>query len=164
MSDGATKALITPRRDEHPLAPDPHRQIAVLPRDETLLRELAAAQRHAPGHVARAHRPERGSGERAASWTIFPPTSVRTARPVRVRPAKGVLRLFEKNAAGSTVHGAATSSTVTSAGAPGRSVPPPSGSRNTAAGTVLMRRSSSGSDSTLPSTSSVCPMPNAVSS
>src|SRR2546427_11515434 len=121
-----------------------HGQIAVLPGDETPLGELAAAQRHAPGHVARAHRPARASGERAASWTIFPPTSVRTARPVRVRPAKGVLRLFEKNAAGSTVHGAATSSTVTSAGAPGRSVPPPSGSRDTAAGTAVMRRSSPG--------------------
>src|SRR5438876_361512 len=59
-----------------------------------------------------------------------PPTSVRTARPVRARPAKGVFRLFEKNVVGSTVQRAVISSTTTSAAAPGWSEPP--GSRSTA--------------------------------
>ena len=78
------------------------------------------------------------------------------------RPANGVLRLFEWKRAGSTAQPAATSSATTSAGAPGRSVPP--GSPNTRAGAVLMRRMSCGSVNVPPCTSSVYATPNAVSS
>src|SRR5437016_1839964 len=83
------------------------------------------------------------------------------APPVRARPANGVLRLFEQKAAGSTVQRAVTSSTTTSAGTPGLSVPP--GSRKAAAGAVLIRWTSSGSASNPPATSSVYATANAVS-
>src|SRR5256886_14133310 len=93
--------------------------------------------------------------------TTVPPTRVNAARPVSVRPANGVFRLFEKKVTGSTVHRAVTSSTTTSAGAPGLSEPP--GSRSAAAGAVLIRAISSAAGRTPPSPSSVHATPHPVS-
>ena len=72
-------------RDQHAIRAQTHRQISVPARNQSLRRELPAAQRHAPGHRTRVH----------SSWTIVPATMVRTARPVSARPVNGVLRLLE---------------------------------------------------------------------
>src|SRR5207244_2443829 len=56
--------------------------------------------------------------------TTFPPTIVIHGPPVSVQPAKGVLRLFDRNRAGSTVSSRSGSRIVTSAGAPGARLPP----------------------------------------
>src|SRR5467141_4712619 len=134
---------------EHAVGPQPHRQVAVLPGDEPARRKLPTTLRHAAGHRTDRHEPAGAP----AWWTTLPSTIVSAARPMSARPAKGVLRLFEKNAAGSTVQRAVTSSTTTSAAAPGVNVPP--GSRNAAAGAVLIRWTSSGSARIPPATSSV---------
>src|SRR6266550_1521944 len=118
------------RGHEHSVGPQAHRQIAVLTGDQPPLRELPAALRHAAGDRTRRH----DLAGASAWWATSPPTIVSAARPVSVRPAKGVLRLFEKNAAGSTVQCAVTSSTTTSAARPGCKVP--AGSRNAAANAV----------------------------
>src|SRR2546422_5539013 len=118
---------------EHAVGPQADRQVTVLSGDEPPRRKLPTALRHAAGHRTRRHEPAGAS----AWWAILPSTIVSAARPVSARPAKGVLRLFEKNVAGSTVHRAVTSSTTTSAARPGCNVPP--GSRNAAAGAVLIR-------------------------
>src|SRR5882724_915583 len=137
------------RGHEHSVRPQADRQVAVLSGDEPPLRELPAALRHAAGDRTRGHEPAGAP----AWWATLPSTIVSAARPMSARPAKGVLRLFEKNAAGSTVQRAVTSSTTTSAAAPGCSVPPVS--RNAAAGAVLIRWTSSGSVRIPPATSSV---------
>src|SRR5437868_11282270 len=121
------------RSDQHAIGPESDSQVAVLPRDETALGQLVAALAHAPGDRARRHRP----GAASSSCTIVPPTSVSAARPVSVRPANGVLRLFDRSVAGSTDQRVVVSSTTTSATAPGCNVPP--GRRNAAAGALLMR-------------------------
>src|SRR5882724_3746662 len=136
-------------RHEHAVGPQAHRQIAVLPGDEPARRKLPATLRHAAGHRTDCHEPPGAPGW----WTTLPSTIVSAARPMSARPAKGVLRLFEKNAVGSTVQRAVMSSTTTSAAAPGRNVPP--GSPNAAAGAVLIRWTSSGSARIPPATSSV---------
>src|SRR6185437_2704037 len=148
----------TGRGDEHTVRPHTDRQVTVLSGDEPPLGQLPAALRHAAGHRTRRHEPTGAS----AWWATLPSTIVSAARPMSARPAKGVLRLFEKNDAGSTVQRAVTSSTTTSAAAPGRNVPP--GSRNAAAGAVLIRWTSSGSARILPATSSVYATAKAVSS
>src|SRR2546426_3828328 len=148
----------TGRGHEHPIRPQADRQVAVLSGDEPPLRELPAALRHAAGHRTCRHEPAGAS----AWWATLPSTIVSAARPMSARPAKGVLRLFEKNAAGSTVQRAVTSSTTTSAAAPGFNVPP--GSRNAAAGAVLIRWTSAGSARIPPATSSVYATAKAVSS
>src|SRR5256884_7346372 len=126
------------RSDQHAIGPESDGEVAVLPRDEPPPGELAAALGHAPRHRARRHGP-RG----ASAWcTMAPPTSVSAARPVSARPANGVLRLFESSTAGSTVQRVVVSSTTTSAGAPGCSVPP--GRRNVTAGGALLRAGRSG--------------------
>src|SRR5260221_1928974 len=137
------------RGHEHPVGPQADRQVAVLSGDEPPRRKLPAALRHAAGHRTGRHEPPGAP----AWWTTLPSTIVSAARPVSARPAKGVFRLFEKNLAGSTVQRALTSSTTTSAAAPGRNVPP--GSRKAAAGAVLIRWTSSGSVRVPPATSSV---------
>src|SRR5467141_608986 len=142
---------------KHAVGPQPDRQVAVLPGDEPARRKLPATLRHAAGHRTDRHEPPGAP----AWWTTLPSTIVSAARPVRARPANGVLRLFEKNAAGSTVQRPVMSRTTTSAAAPGLSVPP--GSRNAAAGAVLIRRTSSGRARTPPATSSVYATANAVS-
>src|SRR2546429_8402662 len=121
------------RSDQHAIGPESDGEVAVLPRDEPPPGELAAALGHAPRHRARRHRP----GGASAWWTMAPPTSVSAARPVSARPANGVLRLFERSTAGSTVQRVVVSSTTTSAGAPGCSVPP--GRRNVTAGGRVLR-------------------------
>src|SRR2546427_5494592 len=125
-------------RHEHAVGPQPDRQVAVLPGDEPARRKLPATLRHAAGHRTDRHEPPGAP----AWWTTLPSTIVSAARPVRARPANGVLRLFEKNAAGSTVQRPVMSSTTTSAAAPGLSVPP--GRRNAAAGAGLLPGTSSG--------------------
>src|SRR5260370_10881559 len=125
-------------RHEHGAGPQPHRQVAVLPGDEPARRKLPATLRHAAGHRTDRHVPPGAP----AWWTTLPSTIVSAARPVSARPANGVLRLFEKNAAGSTVQRPVMSRTTTSAAAPGLSVPP--GSRNAAAGAVPIPRIRSG--------------------
>src|SRR2546422_2553351 len=142
---------------EHPVGPQADRQVAVLSGDEPPLRKLPAALRHAAGHRTHRHEP---AG--AAWWATLPSTIVSAARPVSARPAKGGLRLFEKNAAGSTVQRAGTASTTTSAAAPGFNLPP--GNRNPAAGAVLIRWTSAGSARIPPATSSVYATAKAVSS
>src|SRR2546430_4693241 len=146
------------RSDQRAIGPEPHGEVAVLPRDEPPPGELAAALGHAPRHRARRHRP----GGASAWWTMAPPTSVSAARPVSARPANGVLRLFERSTAGSTVQRVVVSSTTTSAGAPGCSVPP--GRRNVTAGALLMPAVSSGRGKTPVRKRSVWATPNAGSS
>src|SRR5579862_2353737 len=58
-----------------------------------------------------------------ASYTISPPTIVKTVLPCSRIPANGLLRLFERNFAGSTFHSLFGSMTVISAAAPGESEP-----------------------------------------
>src|SRR5262245_47590088 len=116
---GLDQRFDRPRRsDEDPVGTEPHRYVAVLPRDQPSLRELPAALRHAPCRGRAGHRLA------SPSCTMRPLTMVSRARPVSRRPPNGVLRLFETKAAGVTVHGVVQSSTHTSAGAPAASVPP----------------------------------------
>src|SRR2546430_5113693 len=145
------------RSHQHAIGPESHGKVAVLPRDEPPPGELAAALGHAPRHRARRHRP----GGASAWCTMAPPTSVSAARPVSARPANGVLRLSESSTAGSTVQRVVVSSTTTSAGTPGCSVPP--GRRNVTAGGLLLRAVSAGRGKTPLRTSSVGAAPNAVS-
>src|SRR5437870_1270379 len=56
--------------------------------------------------------------------TTSPPTIVIAARPRSSQPVNGVLRLFDRNVFGSTVHATFGSITETSATAPRASVPP----------------------------------------
>src|ERR1700726_2716903 len=51
---------------------------------------------------------------------------VRVTRPVRRASSNGVFLHFDLSSAGSSTQGASRSSTITSAGLPGRSVPPAS--------------------------------------
>src|SRR2546421_9915330 len=146
------------RSDQHAIGPESDGEVAVLTRDEPPPGDLAAALGHTPRHRARRHRP----GGASAWCTMAPPTSVSAARPVSARPANGVLRLLESSTAGCTFQRVVVSSTTTSAGAPGCSVPPDR--RNVAAGALLMRAMSSGRVKTPLSTSSVWATPNAVSS
>src|SRR5256885_16811269 len=89
---------------------------------------------------------------------MAPPTSVSAARPVSARPAKGVLRLLESSTAGCTVQRVVVSSTTTSAGAPGCSVPPDR--RNVAAGGVVLGGEGSGRGKTPVGTRFVWGAPN----
>src|SRR5439155_1206659 len=102
------------RGHQHAVGPQADRQVTVLSGDEAPLRELPTALRHAAGDRTRRHDPAGAS----AWWATLPSTIVSAARPVSARPAKGVLRLFEKNAAGSTVQRGVTSSTTASAADP----------------------------------------------
>src|SRR2546423_6129727 len=141
---------------EHAIRADADGKVAVLPRDEPPPGQLAAALGHAPGHRVGRHRPGR-----ASTWcTTVPPTRVSAARPVSVRPANGVLRLFESSVSGCTVQRVVVSSTTTSATAPGCNVPP--GRRNTVAGGVLIRARIVGGDEAPPRPNPVCAAPDAV--
>src|SRR5690606_17374386 len=100
-------------------------------------------------------------GPTSRSHTTRPPTMVSAACPTSFQPAKGVLRLLERNLSGSTIHSASRSMTVTSAGEPTARVPP--GSRNARAGPQLMRSTSWLRVSTPFRTSSVRAIPRAVS-
>ena len=75
------------------------------------------------GEVAGQGEFTRGEVDAVRSNLTTPPTSTVSARPRTFQPANGQLRLFERNWLGSMVHSAAGSMTVTSATAPGLSVP-----------------------------------------
>ena len=66
---------------------------------------------------------QRGLLHSSLLCTSLPSTYVRSTRPRSVQPAKGLLRLRDQNRWGSTFHALSGSTTMTSAGAPGASVP-----------------------------------------
>src|SRR4051812_40891645 len=78
------------------------------------------------------------SARQTCSYTVRPPTMVRTTRPVKRASSNGVFLQGDLRSAGSTTQGTSGSITMTSAGAPGRRVPP--GRPNSSAGRVDIAR------------------------
>src|SRR5690242_10323959 len=149
----------TPGRDQEPIGLIADRDVAVLAGQQPGLPQPPATQHDVAGGLGAV---DRGRRHPARRKTTCPRTIVASARPRRRRPAKGVLRLLEKNRSGSTVHSAPGSMSTTSAGAPLARVPP--GRPKILAGRVLMRSTSDGRSRSPPPTSSVIARPSAVSS
>src|SRR3954454_5070206 len=78
------------------------------------------------------------SARQTCSYTVRPPTMVRTTRPVKRASSNGVFLQGDLRSAGSTTQGTSGSITMTSAGLPGRRVPP--GNPKISAGRVDIAR------------------------